>query len=218
MCSLLLALVLDAGAGVVAGRRAMGAVFITQRRNSGDRRMGNDVFSLERPQTSDSGRVCVFSSRPQQIRFRSQLWWAGCHWFGESVLCGGSLCDACKAGHQKRAYAFAIVDIPGEASRVARFSSSDIAIILARPGSVAAELAIGDVYEVARKEQRRPLSARFVKKCENLIEVFADALVLEVLRLHRIAATHADVRERAYWGLVQARVREACGGQRALFH
>lgn len=180
--------------------------------------MSNEVFSRERPSTSTVGRLCVFGARSKQVRFRSMPFWAGCHWFHESVLCGGSVCEACKHGHAKRAYAFALVDVPGEATQIARFSTPDFALMLARPGAHPAELEIGDVYEVRREADRKPLVSRFLKKCENIIELGHDELVLEVLRLHRIAATHADVRERAYWGLVNNRAREACGGQRAMFH
>ena len=179
--------------------------------------MSHEVFTPSKPLSSDSGRVVVVSSRPIQVRFRSVPFWAGCHWLGQSVLCGGSECPACQAGHAKRGYAFSLVDVPQQGTQILRMSVSDFARIVRPSPDATVELDVGDVFEIRREKERVPLTVRFLKSCENIIELSHDQLVLEVLRLHRISVTHADVRERAYWGLVNDRARVACGGQRPLF-
>lgn len=179
--------------------------------------MSNEVFSREKPASSESGRVVVVSARPKQVRFRSVPFWAGCHWFGQSVLCGGSACPACEKGHAKRAYAFALVDVPGEGTQILRLSCSDFAKIVRPDPAAGLELAIGDVFEIRREKERVPLTVRFLKNSPNVIELSHDQLVLETLRLHKISVTHADVRDRAYWGMICDRARVACGGQTTMF-
>jgi hypothetical protein len=180
--------------------------------------MEDEVFSKMRPPSSDSGRVVVVSSRPTQVRFRSVPFWAGCHWLGQSVLCAGTKCPACAKGHPKRGYAFSLVDVPQQGTQILRMSVSDFAKFVRPDPSSALELDIGDVFEIRREKERVPLTVRFLKSCQDIIELSQEQLVLEVLRLHRIQATHADVRERAYWGLIHQRCLETCGGQRSLIH
>lgn len=179
--------------------------------------MSNEVFTQDRPRSSDSGRVVVVTTRPIQVRFRSVPFWAGCHWLGQSILCGGSECACCKAGHPKRGYAFSLVDVPQQGTQILRMSVSDFARIVRPSPDSSVELDVGDVFEIRREKERTPLTVRFLKSCPGIIELTHDQLVLEVLRLHRIAATHADVRERAYWGLVNERCKMACQGQKPLF-
>lgn len=178
--------------------------------------MSDEVFSRVRPASSDSGRVVVVGARPVQVRFRSVPFWAGCHWVQQSVLCAGSLCPLCKKGQPKRGYAFSLVDVPQQGVQILRMSVSDFAKFVRPDPSSALELGIGDVFEIRREKERVPLTVRFVKSCSEIIQLSQEQLVLEVLRLHGIQATHADVRERAYWGLIQQRALEACGGQRLL--
>lgn len=177
------------------------------------RRMGDDVFSSKRPLSDDAGRVLVVGLAWQQIRLRNEPIWCGCHWINESVLCGGQLCPACKAGYSKRPYAFAHVDRPNQTTAIIRLSASDVCE-LQRTGSDSTALILGDSWKIRRPGERKPLVAEFFKSFPEFLPIPQENLTLEVLRLHRIRATAADVRERAYYGLICARAEEACGGRR----
>lgn len=172
--------------------------------------MCDDVFTKEAACSDESGRVVSVGSAWQQIRLRTEPIWCGCHWLGQSILCGGKLCPACKAGSPKRPYAFAAVDRPAKGLAVLRMSASDVAE-LQRTGSDPAALVIGDTWKVRRPGERKPIVAEFFKSFRETLELSQELLMLEVLRLHGIRGTAADVRERAFYGLVCARAAEACG-------
>lgn len=175
--------------------------------------MGDEVFSSRRVESDDSGRVVSIGTGWQLIKLRSGVVWGGCHWINESILCGGKLCPACRLGYPKRPYAFALVDRPGQAVAVIRLSASDVAE-LTRTGSDPSALVVGDSWKVRRPADRKPIVAEFNKKFSDVLELSLELVQLEVLRLHRIRGTIADVRERAFFGLVCARAEEACGGRR----
>jgi len=175
--------------------------------------MSDEIFSSKVPAADDAGRVVVVGPAWQQVRLRNEPIWTGCHWIGESILCGGRLCPACKLGHPKRPYAFAQVDRPGQATAIIRLSASDVAE-LQRTGSNPAALVVGDSWKIRRPGDRKPLTAEFFKSFLETLAISQEALMLEILRLHRIRGTLADVRQRAYYGLICARAEEACGGRR----
>lgn len=173
-------------------------------------RMNDEVFSRERPSSDDAGRVVSVGLQWQQIRLRNEPIWCGCHWINESILCGGKMCPACQAGYPKRPYAFASVDRPNQTTAIIRLSASDVAE-LQRTGSDPDALVVGDTWKVRRPGDRKPLVAEFFKTFSEVLEIPREALMLEILRLHRIRGTITDVRERSFYGLICGRAGEACG-------
>lgn len=172
--------------------------------------MCDEIFSSRRVESDHSGRVVSVGTAWQQIRLRNEPVWVGCHWLGESVLCGGRLCPACERGNPKRPYAFVQVDRPGQTMALLRLSASDCAE-LQRTGSDPAALVVGDSWKIRRPGDRKPLVAEFFKSFSETVAVSQESVMLEILRLHRVRATLTDVRERAFYGLVCARALEACG-------
>lgn len=179
--------------------------------------MSDELFSRRRPEGDDSGRVVVVDQRWQSIKLRSLPTWVGCHWLGQHLLCAGSTCEICKRRHPRRSFAFSIVDRPGATAALLRLSATDVATMSAATGRSDLDLLVGDAFKIRRDADRKPLSVEFLKNFPQTIELSQEYAILEVLRLHRIKATAADVRERAYYGLIAERALSACQGQKSLF-
>lgn len=174
----------------------------------------DDVFSLNRSSDQPDSRIVRVTVKQQAVRIRSEVLWVGLHWCGESILCPVKDCEACKQGYTKRAYAMVAVDRPGNAIAVIQLTEGDLSLLKKLQPADEDMIRIGSQFRVWRKADRQPLSAEYLGFTAELLTVPREQLIVDVLRIHKIRATEADVRTGGYRALTSMRVESALGGRK----
>lgn len=167
-----------------------------------------DVFSRERGESSETGRIAKVGRASQALRVRSLLLWVGVHWCDGPALCAGSICPLCEAGVPKRRKAWVAVDRPNGTFASLELSETDVARFTAACASSGLEFTVGMSLLLRRSGERQPLTVEKVRFYPNLGEVAQDVLMVDVLRFHGVFATKSDVVQQKYRELVVRRAAE----------
>lgn len=175
-----------------------------------------DVFSLSRGAPGHDSRVVRVAAAPIAVRIRSTRLWVGLHWVEQSVLCAGSRCACCELGFTKRRYAMVAVDRPQGTVGVLQLTERDLCLLEGLDSKTPESMRIGSQFRVWRSASRQPMSAEFLGFTEKILPVSQEALMVDVLRIHGIAATEADVRDGGLQQLVANRSLEAANPRRAM--
>lgn len=174
----------------------------------------DDVFSTTCGRDDHDSRVVKVTGIWQGIRVRSTPLWVGLHWCDQSILCAGSDCAACQAGFPKRRYAMVSVDRPSNCLAVLQLTERDLCLLHGLDPQVEESIRIGSQFRVKRPVSRQPLVAEYLGFTANLVTVSQEIVMVDVLRIHGIRATEADVRTGGFRRLVQMRSLEAAKGRR----
>lgn len=136
-----------------------------------------------------SGRVLAWSKQAGRYRLRSELQEWAAHWLGEHVLCAGSRCSACAAGHPARMFWFGMFDAitaAGSSQGLCRLTASDFAAVRGATESKCGRIDCGAIFSIARPIERKPIVAVFERQQEGLARIEDAHLSEEVLALHGI--------------------------------
>lgn len=173
-----------------------------------------DVFSTSYAREERDSRVVRVTRSSQRIRIRAVPLWVGLHWVERSILCAGKACRCCETGLPVRRYAMTVVDRPEQTLAVLQLTEGDLCKLARLDGQQDLVTRIGSQYRIWRPGERRPLEAEFLGFTENLITISKEMVMVDVLRIHGIRASEADVRDGGFLHLVQLRAAEVSRGER----
>lgn len=196
-------------------RWALGAWIDSKARNSWETVFMGDVFSSSSGDGERESRLVKVTAAFQRVRVRSAEVWAGLHWCGLSVLCSGVECPACQSGFPKRRYCFVAVDRPGQAIALLQLTERDHSQCVSLDPSGEVTMRIGSQFQIRRKITRQPMEIEYCGFTENLLKMPEETIKVDLLRIHGIRATEADVHTGGARRLVQLRAAEASSTRRA---
>lgn len=176
----------------------------------------SDLFASTCADQEHDSRVVRISARQQWVRLRSQLLWTSLHWADRSILCGGEGCPACDRGYTRRKYAFAAVDRQGNTAATIQLTEGDVCLLKGLGDQAGVGTTIGSAFRVWREKTRQPMKAEYCGFTAELILIPRERVIVDVLRIHGVAATEADVSSGGYRRLVQMRCADLIGGVRAM--
>lgn len=173
-----------------------------------------DLFASTCVDAGPDSRVFRVNARQQWMRLRSQLLWTFLHWADRSVLCGGEGCPACDRGYTKRKYAFAAVDRQGNSAATIQLTEGDVCLLKGLGDQHGVGTTIGSTFRVWRERTRTAMKAEFCGFTAELILIPRETVIVDVLRIHGVAATELDVSSGGYRRLVQLRCADMISGGR----
>jgi hypothetical protein len=173
-----------------------------------------DVFSSTCGRDDHDSRICKITAARQLVRVRSGPLWCSLHWCDQSILCAGDSCPACEAGFPKRRYSFVAVDRPGSCLAVLQLTEKDWCLLSTLDNSVVGMTRIGSQFRVWRPASRQPMAAEYLGFTADLISIPQEVVIVDLLRIHGIRATEADVRTGGFRRLTAAKAHEAAKGRR----
>lgn len=176
----------------------------------------SELFASTCVSEERDSRVVKVTARQQWIRIRSQLLWTSLHWAERSILCGGDGCPACERGYTKRSYAFAAVDRQGNTAAIIQLTESDVCLLRGLGDQQGLGTTIGTSFRVWREKTRQPMRAEYCGFTPELILIPREKVIVDVLRIHGVAATELDVSSGGYRQLVKMRCLDQIGGRRAM--
>ncbi len=198
------------------GRWALGAVIDSKAAQQLGDCAVSDVFASSCARDDHDSRVVRVSGVRQIVRIRSEALWCGLHWADRSILCSGSNCVACERGWPLRRYAMVAVDRPGQSMAVLQLTERDLCLLTTLNPSSPESMKIGSQFRVWRSESRQPMSAEYLGVTENLLVIPRETAMVNVLRIHGIRATEADVRTGGFRRLVALKVADMISPSKVL--
>lgn len=176
----------------------------------------DEVFSLSRGPSERDSRVLKVGGKAEMIRVRSIPLWAHLHWQDRSILCAGKECPACQRGYTRRRYAFVAVDLRGGLLSTIQLTEGDVCTLTRLEPSKPDSMTIGSQFRVWREGSRRPMVADYCGFTPDLVTISFERLMVDVLRIHGVAATERDVSSGGHRQLAASRCWDLIGGQRAM--
>lgn len=173
-----------------------------------------DVFSASCTRDERDSRVVRVTGTRQIVRLRTSPLWVGLHWADRSILCATKGCSCCDSGMPIRRYAMVVVDRPGQTMAVLQLTEGDLCKLARLDGQEDLTTRLGAQYRIWRPGARRPLEAEFLGFTQDLVTITPQMAMVDVLRIHGIRATEADVRDGGYLHLVQLASSQAARGGR----